>query len=311
LPLTLSKDLAKLLLEEARTVAKLRHPNIVRVLTADTHTNDGIYIAMDWIEGQTLQKILREEHVSIGQSIQMMEKVADAVHAAHKAGYVHRDLKPANILIDGAGEPFVTDFGLAINETSQRNHRNEVAGTLSYMSPEQVRGESHYLDGRTDVWALGVMLYELLTGRKPFSSEHGELPEEICKREPKPIRLLNEKVDEVLATIVDGCLRKDVTERTGTAGQVADALRQLHHEDSQRENSDTIRIEEPPKNQLLLVSCVTGVIFLVAAVSFLPSLMRADNAATGTSDDAPQPPADSTNDRTRLANGSGNKSWRR
>ena len=98
----------------------------------------------------------------------LVSRVAEAIHHAHERRMVHRDLKPANILIDGKGEPRVTDFGLAVHEEKERPKAGEIAGTPSYMAPEQVRGESHRLDGRTDIWARGVILYEGLTGRRPF-----------------------------------------------------------------------------------------------------------------------------------------------
>jgi len=102
-----------------------------------------------------------------------MIDVAEAVHFAHKKGFVHRDLKPANILLDSDGKPHVVDFGLSLHESDQRRQANKFSGTLAYMSPEQVRGETHRLDGRADVWALGAILYEILTGRRPFDATTG------------------------------------------------------------------------------------------------------------------------------------------
>ena len=217
--------LKSLLLDEARTVARLKHPNIVRVYTTDIDEGGNVYIAMDWIEGATLRQMIEQKEATIDRAAEILEKVAAAVHEAHLAGYVHRDLKPENILINAAGEPIVTDFGLAIDESTQRNRRDEFVGTVAYMSPEQVRSESHYLDGRTDVWAIGVILYELLCGRKPFDGDQDQVLDEICNREPKPLRLLNEEIDESLAAIVEGCLRKEISERTATAGEVRDALK--------------------------------------------------------------------------------------
>jgi len=221
------RDEVTAILPEARALAKLRHPNIVRVLAAEPHGSGSYCVVMDWIDGKTLREKLAIERLSIDHCVAIMISICDAVHAAHKAGFVHRDLKPANILIDRSGKPFVSDFGLALEESIQHERRGEVAGTLAYMSPEQVRGEAHYLDGRSDVWALGVILYEMLAGRRPFVGEREQIVDEICHRDPKPLSLYNEQVTQQLDDIVRGCLTKDIESRTRTAGAVRDALIQL------------------------------------------------------------------------------------
>ncbi len=116
------------------------------------------------------------------------------MHYAHTKKFVHRDIKPANILIDRLGQPYVADFGLAVHQTTQPGRSGELAGTVPYMAPEQVRGEAHRLDGRTDVWALGVILYELLTRRRPFigsDADREQVFEEIVYREAKPPRQID------------------------------------------------------------------------------------------------------------------------
>jgi WD40 repeat protein/formylglycine-generating enzyme required for sulfatase activity len=149
-----------------------------------------------------------------------------AIQHAHATGLVHRDLKPANVLLDTDGNAHVADFGLAIDDQSQRFHAGEVSGTPAYMAPEQVRGEAHRLDGRADLWALGVLLYEMLTQRRPFQgASHQELFDEILHREPKPPRQLNPDIPAALERICLKCLTKSVTERYLTAADVAKDLR--------------------------------------------------------------------------------------
>ena len=119
----------------------------------------------------------------------MAATIGEALHAAHRKGLVHRDVKPGNILIDRDDRAFLADFGLALHESSQSGRAGELAGTLVYMSPEQVRGEVHRLDGRSDIWSLGVILYELLVGRRPSAgTTQQDLFDEIEHRDPKPPR---------------------------------------------------------------------------------------------------------------------------
>jgi serine/threonine protein kinase len=224
------------MLDEARLHAKLRHPNIVRVLAVERQADDGIYIVMDWINGQTLRDYMARCKLSVAQSLTIAQQIADAMHYAHRVGFVHRDLKPNNILIDEAGKPYVADFGLAVTDDSQRDRRYEFAGTVAYMSPEQVRSQSQYLDGRTDIWAIGVMLYEMLAGQRPFRGSRHELLDEILNREPKPLRLLNEEISPALEAIVNACLAKEVRQRIPTARELSERLQQEQQHRDQLEN---------------------------------------------------------------------------
>ena len=154
--------------------------------------------------------------------------MAEALHYAHTKGFVHRDIKPANILIDRQGQPHVADFGLALHETTQPGRSGEMAGTVPYMAPEQVRGEAHRLDGRTDVWALGVILYELLARRRPFGGSGGDREqvfEEIVYREAKPPREIDAAVPRELERICSKCLSKRMADRYLSAADLAEDLR--------------------------------------------------------------------------------------
>jgi hypothetical protein len=213
-------------LEEARTVAQLKHPPIVPVYDVGRCEDGTPYVVMEYIEGCSLQQRLADARLEPTGAAELIAAIADAVDYAHSRGFVHRDLKPANILLDNAGGPHVADFGLALHESVQRGRAGELAGTIHYMAPEQVRRESHRLDGRTDIWALGVMLYEMLTGRRPFDGEDGQqVADEILHREPRPLRQIDAKIPEAIERICLRCLSKPIAERYATARDLAKDLK--------------------------------------------------------------------------------------
>ena len=213
------------LLTEARIAAKLRHPGIVAVHDIGYDEGGEVFVVLDYVPGATLAVVFAEARPSPIRLAGIMLRVAEAVHHAHISGLVHRDLKPSNILIDSRGVPYVTDFGLAVSEAMQRLKSGEIAGTPSYMAPEQVRGEAHRLDGRTDVWALGVILYEGMTARLPFAGATREgLFEEIQGRDPKPVRQIDDRLPRELERITLKCLAKRMTDRYQTAADLAEDL---------------------------------------------------------------------------------------
>lgn len=216
-------------LREARTAAQLQHPGLVAVY--DVQEQQGsLCIVQEFIHGQDLASWAGQRPVAPQVAAQVLREVAEAVDFAHRRGFVHRDLKPANILMDAAGNPHVADFGLAVHETDQWTRKGEVSGSPAYMSPEQVRGETQYIDGRSDLWGLGVILYELLTGRRPFTATtRTDLQQEILEREPKPPRMIDEAIPAELERIVLKCLAKPVADRYATARDLAQDLdRYLH-----------------------------------------------------------------------------------
>jgi len=214
-------------LREAKTAAQLRHPGLVAVYDAGRSDDGRPFVVMQYIEGQSLHQRLRSpKQLSHDEVAQLFSSIAEAVAYAHKQGLVHRDLKPGNVLMDVEGRPHVADFGLAIGERELRQRAGERAGTLQYMSPEQVEGDMDRLDGRADVWALGVMLYEALTGRLPFGGDTPtEIMEEVCHRQPRPPRMIDESIPQALEQIVHRCLQKSVAERYSTAHDLARDLR--------------------------------------------------------------------------------------
>ncbi len=212
-------------LTEARIAAGLVHPGIVRVYDVGHHGEGEAFVVFEYVEGRDLAEILKSERPAFARVAGLMTRIAEAAHHAHLAGFIHRDLKPSNILVDHLGAPHIADFGLAVREDAQHLLAGEVAGTLAFMSPEQVRGETHRLDGRTDVWALGVILYSAVTGRLPFRGrDRRRAFRAILELDPKPPRRLEAAIPRELERICLKCLAKRMADRYQTAAELADDL---------------------------------------------------------------------------------------
>jgi serine/threonine protein kinase len=238
----------ELFLAEARKVASLRHVGIVGVLDVGPQNGSGTcFIVYHLIDGTTLEKRilparLAAEPLSSRQAARIVAQVGEAVHHAHQKGLIHRDIKPANILLDRKGKPYLADFGLAIREEELSQQRGHYAGTRSYMSPEQVRHDGHLIDGRTDIYSLGVVLYELLCRRPPFDAESWELLKEfILRREARPPRQIDDSIPLDLERICLRALSKQITDRYNTAQDMADEIHQaLRNGESDDHVSDTV-----------------------------------------------------------------------
>ena len=183
------------------------------------------FIAMEYVPGQSLKELLARRELAWERGVELLAAVAEAAHYAHGLGFVHRDLKPANILVTQRGQPKIVDFGLAVHESGQRRLSGDLSGTPAYMPPELVRGEAHRMDGRVDVWSLGVILYELLTGRRPFDGDVQQVFDEIEHRAPKPPRQINDNIPLALETVCLRCLSKDIDKRFSTCLDLAEHLR--------------------------------------------------------------------------------------
>ncbi|MGI9518420.1 MAG: serine/threonine protein kinase [Pirellulaceae bacterium] len=203
-------------MNEGRLLAKLEHPSIVTVHDVG-RTDAGVpYVVMQYVEGKTLYEVLKRKKLSFSRTMQFLVEIADALRVAHRETLVHRDFKPGNVIIDTDGGIHIVDFGMALHDdlTLDDFKDERPVGTPVFMAPEQMRGENHRIDGRTDIWAFGVTMYYMLTGRLPFrNEERKELTRTICYQNPKPLRQLNDRVSKELERVCLRCLGKLMTER--------------------------------------------------------------------------------------------------
>ncbi len=222
-------EASQVLLREARSQARIDHPHVAKVFEAGEQ--EGVsYLSMQYIHGPTLLK--GASSLGLRERVDVIRQVALGVHAAHRLGIVHRDLKPGNIMLEREGEgplhAFVMDFGLARDLADVPTGLSRVMGTPSYMSPEQIEGPSVLIGPHTDVFALGVTLYELLAERLPFEAPSPtETMRRIVHEDPVPLRKVDPELPRELEAVVQRCLEKDVLRRYDSAQDLADELQRF------------------------------------------------------------------------------------
>ncbi|MDX1630978.1 MAG: serine/threonine-protein kinase [Thermoanaerobaculia bacterium] len=244
------EELRRRFLREARAAGGLQHPGIVMVLDADTDPASGApYIAMEWVDGSPLRQILRKEGpLPVPVSLGLARRVAEALAFAHDHGIVHRDIKPANLLVSREGKIKISDFGIARVVSSTLTRESRTLGTPFYMSPEQVRGEK--ADHRTDLFSLGIVLYECLTGRPPFTGETlASVTYKILEVDPRPPELFREDLPSGVSDLVLRAVAKDPEDRFQSAGEMAKALEVVDRAGTPHPASTPVSAEPPPESQ--------------------------------------------------------------
>jgi tetratricopeptide (TPR) repeat protein len=275
---------------ESQALGRLHHPGIAQIFeasTADTGFGPQPYFAMELIRGRALDEYADVHHLQTRARLDLTAKICDAVDHAHQRGVIHRDLKPSNILVDETGQPKIVDFGVArVTEPDmQHTHQTglgQIVGTLAYMSPEQVLGDARALDGRSDVYALGVILYELLAGRLPYSIQGKSLHEAlnlIREEEPEPLSSIKRNYRGDIDVIVAKALEKDKARRYALAADLAGDIRRYLNDQpiTARPASASYKLQKFARRNKSLVAG-TAAVFLVLVTGVAVSTWEAVRA---------------------------------
>jgi serine/threonine protein kinase len=260
-------------LNEARAASALDHPNICTVHEIDETADGHSFICMSFYEGETLKKRIERDPLPVSEAVRLAAQVADGLAKAHAQGILHRDIKPANVIVTADGTANIIDFGLA--KLAGEAHLTRIGmamGTASYMSPEQAQGRT--VDSRTDIWSLGVLLYQMIAGELPFRGENEQAIMFGIVHEPHlPLRLIRPDLPEALMAIVERCLEKHPERRFGSAAELRVALRQVLHALPSGELTTITtatpvpahRMPAPSRRLLLVAGALAAVVALIAA----------------------------------------------
>ena len=238
--------------EEARTLARIRnHSSIVTVYDIGESEKGVPYVVMEFVEGESLSEFIEQKELDVEQVLQIVLRISEGLMAAHQASIVHRDLKPSNVIMDKQGNITLVDFGLALHDDlSLQELGDAIEGTPAYMAPEQIRGENHRIDGQTDIWALGVITYRLLTGKHPFrAKDTKELARMIRYRDAKPPRQLNPEIPREIERICLKCLSRKMTNRYQSVrdlvDEISDAITEMSAPNiSEMVDPDLLRVQQ-------------------------------------------------------------------
>ncbi|UCC80166.1 MAG: protein kinase [Candidatus Zixiibacteriota bacterium] len=263
LPIHLSSDKAlnTRFINEAQAAAKLNHPNIITIFEVNEY-EDRPFFVMEYVEGNPLSDVIEKDGLPSDQAVDIILQIGEGLKAAHKAGIVHRDIKPSNIIIDESGRCRILDFGLAAVQSEDRlTKTGSLLGTVEYMSPEQVRGEK--VDHRSDIFSLGILLYEMLTGKLPFKGDYvAGIVYSIINESPKPLSACNPELSNDFQIIIDKALKKDPESRYQNVDDLQADLKKLKAE------QETVAIHQPltnakPIKRLLIPTAVLSVVILL------------------------------------------------
>ncbi|MEE4271759.1 MAG: serine/threonine-protein kinase, partial [Thermoanaerobaculales bacterium] len=279
-------DARERFLREARAASALEDSRICTIFDIDETEDGQLFIAMAYYEGETLKKRLERGHLSIGQAVDIAIQTAEGLESAHSADIIHRDIKPANLMLTGRDEVVIVDFGLAkLAGDLTLTKPGSSLGTPLYMSPEQSRGEP--IDRRTDLWSLGVILHEILTGRPPFVGEnHAAVARAILDDEPTSLNDVRPEAPAKLGEVVAKALAKDPSSRYQSAGELLTDLRNLR---KQIADGEDVTLSTPSQHSLrrrswLPVVLAAGVVIIgVIAVLWI-------GRSTGLNEEAYEPP---------------------
>jgi len=274
------EDMVRRFIREAQSAGRLEHPNIVTIYEVGREANQS-YIVMQYIEGDSLKKIISSrKKMALPEVVQMIARLCDALDYAHKHKIIHRDIKPANILVNKAGQPFLVDFGVARVDMSTLTQSGAIVGTPSYMAPEQIEGTK--VDSRADIFSLGVIIYELLTGKRPFEGDHiTTIVYKIMNEDPPRLREIKRELPEGFEHILKKALSKNPQTRYQTCRELGEDLKKaaLSTEETVTIGSDQAEVtqfrdKKRIKRSLVFVGAI-AILLLAGATGayfFLPDL---------------------------------------